>query len=102
MTITINIIMDKYTRRNGEEVDIKEMDTDHLINSYHYFRRKRNELQSDLEAGKDRMKMKKGKFGQPVGIEKMTTKDVIGLSVLVARLYDEIERRNKADKLWDY
>jgi thymidylate synthase len=60
-----------YKNRKGTIIEISEMESDHLINSYDYFRKKRYEWQQKNEDG---------------------TK-ILKISLLIAQLKSEIDKR---------
>ena len=60
-----------YKNRKGTIIEISEMESDHLINSYDYFRKKRFEWQQKNEDG---------------------TK-ILKISLLIAQLKAEIDKR---------
>jgi thymidylate synthase len=60
-----------YKNRKGTIIEISEMESDHLINSYDYFRKKRYEWQQKNEDG---------------------TK-ILKISLLIAQLKAEIDKR---------
>jgi hypothetical protein len=60
-----------YKNRKGDTIEISRMESDHLINSYDYFRKKRYEWQ---QKGEDGMK-------------------ILKISLLIAQLKAEIDKR---------
>lgn len=66
----------KYHNRKKQSIDISSMESDHLINAYDYFRKKRYEWQQKNDRSGD---------------------DVLKLSLLIAALKDEIDKRRLFD-----
>jgi hypothetical protein len=64
-----------YKNRKAVPIEISTMENDHLINSYHYFRKKRYEWE------------KKDKSGE----------EILRLSLLITALRVEIDRRHLFD-----
>lgn len=64
-----------YKNRKGESIEISTMDSDHLINSYDYFKKKRYEWEKDNKEGEK----------------------ILKLSLLIAQIKVEINKRRLFD-----
>ena len=76
--IIFKFMITSYKDRNRKVWVIKEMDDDHILNAHRYFAIKRKEMSERIESGK---------------FVKTTGEDLLGISLLINALYQEIDER---------